>query len=372
MIIGIPPPNCNHYISIDEKEFLLFYTVRKYKFLAESQFDVVGNFRSKSVFVSALRFYILVFSVKHLEYIRVNVNIRPIIFREEKSEIKEGKLKVKRKSVYVLPVLLLIIAFASYYFLSIDKKQHEKTSNITYGENGQKLDLYTPKGTNIPVILYVHGGGWSGGNKENVSAKPAFFTKNGYAFISINYRLHPKVSYEEMAEDVATALRWVYENADTYNLDQERINLMGHSAGGHLIMLVGTNSKYLQANNLSADIIHSLVDLDGPVDLESFIQRLPSYKKVFGGNKNEWAVASPITYAVRQQLPPSFLITRDQNTSTLRFIDIVKRNQNEVLFYGYAKISHSEVTKLIGVPSAGTEAREITNAILTFLNTHNK
>ncbi|GAA3325814.1 hypothetical protein GCM10020331_059200 [Ectobacillus funiculus] len=82
-----------------------------------------------------------------------------------------------------------------------------------------------------------------------------------------------------MAQDVVTALRWVYENADTYNLDQGRINLMGHSAGGHLIMLVGTNPKYLQANNLSTDIIHSLVDLDGPVDLEYFIQRIPSYKK---------------------------------------------------------------------------------------------
>jgi acetyl esterase/lipase len=283
-----------------------------------------------------------------------------------------GKLRVKRKSVYVLPILLLIIAFVSYYFLSIDKKQYEKISNITYGESGQKLDLYTPKGTNIPVILYVHGGGWSRGNKENVSAKPAFFTENGYAFISINYRLHPKASYEEMAQDVVTALRWVYENADTYNLDQGRINLMGHSAGGHLIMLVGTNPKYLQANNLSTDIIHSLVDLDGPVDLEYFIQRIPSYKKVFGENKNEWAVASPITYAVRQPLPPSFLIARKQNTSTLRFIDIVKQNQNEVSFYGYTNISHSEVTKLVGVPSAGTEASEITNSILSFLNTHNK
>lgn len=279
---------------------------------------------------------------------------------------------LKRKNVYILPVLLLIIAFASYYFLSIDKKQYKKISNITYGENGQKLDLYTPKGTNIPVILYVHGGGWSGGNKENVSAKPIFFTKNGYAFISINYRLHPKASYEEMAQDVVTALRWVYENADTYHLDQEKINLMGHSAGGHLIMLVGTNPKYLQADNLSTDIIHSLVDLDGPVDLESFIQRLPSYKKVFGENRNEWAVASPITYAVRKQIPPSFLITRDQNAATLRFIDIVKRNRNEVSFYGYTNISHSDVTKLIGVPSAETEAKEISNTVLTFLDTHNK
>lgn len=288
------------------------------------------------------------------------------------SLFREEKLRLKRKKLYVLPILFLIIAFASYYFLSMDTKQYKKISNITYGKNGQKLDLYTPKGTDIPVILYVHGGGWSRGNKENVSAKPAFFTKNGYAFISINYRLHPKASYEEMAQDVVTALHWVYKNANTYSLDQERINLMGHSAGGHLIMLVGTNHKYLRANSLSTDIIHSLVDLDGPVDLESFIQRLPSYKKVFGENKNDWAVASPITYAIHKQLPPALLITRNQNTSTLRFIDIVKRNQNEVSFYGYTNISHSDVTKQIGVPSAETEAREITNAVLTFLNTNNK
>lgn len=232
--------------------------------------------------------------------------------------------------------------------------------------------MYTPKGTNIPVILYVHGGGWSGGKKENVSAKPTFFTKNGYAFISISYRLHPKVSYEEMAQDVVTALRWVYENAGMYHLDQGKINLMGHSAGGHLIMLIGTNPKYLEASDLSTGIIHSLVDLDGPVDLESFIQRLPSYKKIFGENKSEWAVASPITYAAHQQLPPSFFVAREQNTSTLRFVDILKRNRNEVSFYGYTTISHSDVTKLVGVPSAGTEAKEITNAVLTFLDTHNK
>ncbi|WP_034671981.1 alpha/beta hydrolase [Ectobacillus panaciterrae] len=281
-------------------------------------------------------------------------------------------MRLKRKNVYVLAAFLLMIAVTWYYFLPIDRKQYKTISNITYGEDGQALDLYTPKGTNIPVILYVHGGGWSGGGKENVSAKPAFFAKNGYAFISVNYRLHPKASYEEMAQDVVTALRWVYENADKYNLDQERINLMGHSAGGHLIMLIGTNPKYLQASNLPAGIIHSLVDLDGPVDLESFIQRFPSYKKVFGENKEEWAMASPITYAGHQQLPPSFFVTSKQNTSTLRFIDIVKQNRNEASFYGYTNISHSDVTKLIGVPSAGTEAREITNAMLTFLNTHNK
>ncbi|MGG5252391.1 alpha/beta hydrolase fold domain-containing protein [Neobacillus sp. SM06] len=281
---------------------------------------------------------------------------------------------MKLKTGIGLALCIVLIAAGISFWLQ-KNQQIDKIENIQYGDKlEQKLDIYMPQripiGKKLPVILYVHGGGWTGGNKENVAEKPNFFIKKGYVFISINHRLSPKATYEEMASDVALAIKWVDSHAGEYQLDRRKINLMGHSAGGHLIMLVGTNPKYLQKAGLSPQSIHSIVNLEGPVDLVEFIQWLGSYKKVFGADPKVWKQASPLAYAAEKNLPPMLLVTR-RAASVAGFVKRTQLAGNRVEVFESKTLTHSEVTKLLGDSHASGEAKEMTSAVETFLKDKN-
>ncbi|KYD08113.1 alpha/beta hydrolase [Heyndrickxia sporothermodurans] len=285
-----------------------------------------------------------------------------------------GNKQLKPKLLISFIIFLIVVLGLTFYFYQHVNGQGNKESNLKYGSNRkQTLDLFTPKvqnGEKLPVIIYAHGGGWSGGDKSNVSAKPDFFAEKGYAFISINYRLSPKATYEEMANDVTNAIKWVYDNADNYQFDRSKINLMGHSAGGHLIMLVASNPNYLNNVGLSPKVINSVVNIEGPLDLTDFISRIGSYKKVFGKDQKVWEEASPITYAASKNLPPMFLIDHGSN-SIKKFMDTTKLAGNTVGYFQARTLSHSELTELLGTFKT-EEATIMTNAVFKFLSNLNK
>lgn len=246
--------------------------------------------------------------------------------------------------------------------------------NIKYGDDSkQRLDFYAPNmgsSKKYPVIIYAHGGGWKKGDKANVAAKPSFFTNNGYAFVSVNYRLFPNATYSEMAHDVAAAVKWVYEHAEQLQIDQTRINLMGHSAGGHLVMLIGTNRDYLKQANLPADTIRSIVNLDGPINLSDFLHRNERYKEVFGGSRTIWAEASPISYADGKNLPPMLLVSLSWPSIT-SFMEKSKNAGNTAELFEIHSLSHREITKLLGAENGPEEAVNMTIAVMDFLRAKN-
>ncbi|MDX9975652.1 MAG: alpha/beta hydrolase, partial [FCB group bacterium] len=117
------------------------------------------------------------------------------------------------------------------------------------------LDIYTlsPKPeAPAPVLIWVHGGGWSIGDKSyHMEYKPALFTGEGYCLVSINYRLSPRpfsddpgrIKYPVHEQDVASAIAWVQEHIAQYGGDPSRIALLGHSAGAHLVSIVSTDES---------------------------------------------------------------------------------------------------------------------------------
>lgn len=98
------------------------------------------------------------------------------------------------------------------------------------------LDLYRPAagGARLPVIVFLHGGGWSGGTRTTAPDLSRVFAQDGFAMASIEYRLTPSISFPANVEDVKTAVRWLRANADRFNLEANHIGLWGTSAGGHL------------------------------------------------------------------------------------------------------------------------------------------
>jgi alpha-L-fucosidase 2 len=119
-------------------------------------------------------------------------------------------------------------------------------SNVEYGQaSGEKLllDVCQPKGNGpFPVAIYVHGGGWTGGDKANPDDAPVLdlLTEARFTWFSINYRLAPEHRWPACINDVQTAIRWVKANAARYKGDPSRIALIGYSAGGQLVCFAAT------------------------------------------------------------------------------------------------------------------------------------
>lgn len=197
--------------------------------------------------------------------------------------------------------------------------------NIRYSDKSANdprhlsLDIYPTSQPNAPVMLYVHGGGWRHGNKSNVKAKPAAFNQNGFVFISVDYRLIPEVDIAEQVGDVAAAIAWVKNNIAGYGGDPNRIFLMGHSAGAHLVSLVATDPGYLEANGMTLADIHGVISLDTQaydinILLENASERTARvYEAAFTDDSQMWTRFSPITYVKPgQSIPPFFLVYSGQ------------------------------------------------------------
>jgi len=183
--------------------------------------------------------------------------------------------------------------------------------------HGQTLDLYGHDGKSQipkPVVLYVHGGGWRRGDKAMVGSKPEAFVNRGYLFASVNYRLEDSISPREQAQDVAMAVKWLHEHAGEFGGDPGKIFLMGHSAGAHLVALVGTDERLLKACGLDHGVVRGVVLLDGAgydVPKQVAGARLAMlkelYKNAFGEDELAQREASPVEHVVAGKAYPPFL-----------------------------------------------------------------
>ena len=169
--------------------------------------------------------------------------------------------------------------------------------DVAYGsDKKQRLDVYLPSNPkNASVIVMVHGGAWSKGDKRMdrvVENKAARWNPKGVIFVSLNYRLLPDTNPLKQAEDVANALVYVQNHALEWGGDPTKIVLMGHSAGAHLVSLVSSDpSRYTL-----------LKPWLGTVSLDSAAMNIPKvmgtkhydfYDEAFGSDPAFWEAASP-------------------------------------------------------------------------------
>lgn len=108
----------------------------------------------------------------------------------------------------------------------------ERFDNLSYGDHDRhKIDICRPKGENLPIVVFVPGGGMTGGDKSFYAHIPAFFARNGFIGVGVNYRLAPDFLFPSGAQDVADVIDWLAENAGQYGGDPNAIFLIGQSAG---------------------------------------------------------------------------------------------------------------------------------------------
>jgi acetyl esterase/lipase len=209
------------------------------------------------------------------------------------------------------PLLAVLLATP---ILAVEPKAQRGISYAEPKNERRMLDVYAPsKGKNVPVVVWIHGGGWRRGDKADVHNKPKAFTEKGFVLVSINYRLVPNVKVNEIAGDVAKAIRWTHDHAKDYGGDPNTLFIMGHSAGAQLAALVCTDDRYLKAEKLPLSIIKGCVPVDGdtydvPMQIKTVEEkRAKSYRTTFGDEESQKNLSSVTHVAKGKNIPP-FLI----------------------------------------------------------------
>ena len=239
---------------------------------------------------------------------------------------------------------------------------------LRYGADPlQALDFYPAANGNkrAPLVVFVHGGGWQRGSKDNGTGqwKAPHYTGLGYAFVSINYRLVPAATVEQQGADVASSLRTLIDNAARLGFDPTRIVIMGHSAGAHLVALVGTDETYLRGAGLSFASIDGVIPIDGAAyDVAQQMQDGPgmmkdTYVQAFGSDPARQRALSPTLHTASPNAPAFLIIHVGRDDGVAQSIELesalkqggtrVQRQQ----FDGRGLRGHMEINRSLGDPA---------------------
>ena len=266
--------------------------------------------------------------------------------------------------------------------------------DLAYGDQSRllkkkrvALDIFVParqgKCTPAPVVVWVHGGGWSGGDKANaMEDKISLFNGLGYLFVSVNYRLSPtppaaaadRVKHPIHVQDVARALDWILDNISAgYGGDVKQIAVLGHSAGAHLAALVATDGARLAAHGHKLSALACVGSLDTQaLDVAAVMKAAKgdtktTYENAFGTDAATWKQASPITHvAAGKGIPPFLLVQRGtaaRRAILASFVAALKTASVESTIIDGSSLTHAEVKEMIG--KSGDTV--MTPPLLTFL-----
>lgn len=239
---------------------------------------------------------------------------------------------------------------------------------LAYGKDPlQALDYWPAQDGNrrAPLVVFVHGGGWKRGSKDNASGsyKAPHYTQAGYAYASINYRLVPDARVEDEAADVAAALRYLTDNAARLGFDPGRIVVMGHSAGAHLSALVGTDPRYLQGAGLGLASIRGVIPIDGAAydvprqiaDGGNFMH--DTYLQAFGEDPARQRALSPTFHAAAPNAPAFLLIHvgRQDGVAQNKELEAALKKAGTPVerreFDGKGLKGHMEINRSLGDPA---------------------
>jgi acetyl esterase/lipase len=269
-------------------------------------------------------------------------------------------------------------------FLSQARAQDVKR-NIPYADPAherQVLDVYSPHhAKNLPVVFWIHGGGWQTGDKSSVQIKPQVFLDKGFVFVSTNYRLLPSVDMATIVRDIAKSIRWVHEHIAEHGGDPNRLFIMGHSAGAQLAALICTDDRYLKAEGMSLAITKGCVPVDGDTyDVPAIIETAETRRRVhglpqakfghrekFGNDPAKHRDFSAVTHVTKDKGIPPFLLLYvadhpDTSAQAQRLGKVLKDSGVPVTLFGAKETTHNKINADLGLPDDPT-----TKALFEFL-----
>jgi acetyl esterase/lipase len=189
----------------------------------------------------------------------------------------------------------------------INRNAFDLKSDVAYGPaQRQRLDVYSPKNASkAPVLIFVHGGGWYRGSKEEYPFLGDAFVEKGYVTVIISYRVAPQAVFPAFVQDVASSVRWVKDNIADLGGDPDRIYLMGQSSGAHIASLVALDPRYLREVGLERNAIRAFVGQAGPYDFRDFLE-VDKPTQIAMGPREQWPQTQSINFVDGKQ-PPMLL-----------------------------------------------------------------
>jgi len=216
-------------------------------------------------------------------------------------------------------LLFILSAIAIFLVTSCTSIKHTDLDylNSSYELSATKptLNIFQPKDSTQQhdVLIFVHGGNWDSGSKDTYSILGRNFAEKDFVTVIPGYTLSPFANYDMMTQQITQAILWTKENITSYGGNPNRIFLMGHSAGGHLIALATMNPKYLNDPTLVKGLI---LDDAAALDQYKYLQENPPTKEDYYNitwtkDPEAWLDASPY-YFIDENTPPilTFLGTK--------------------------------------------------------------
>jgi len=254
---------------------------------------------------------------------------------------------------------------ASTVAASAAERRSPAPSELSYGKDRlQQVDYWPGASRTAPLVVFVHGGGWKRGDKSmmNGSAKLSHWQALGYAVASVNYRLVPGATVEQQAQDVADAVALLRRDSGRLGFDNKRIALIGHSAGAHLVALVGTDPAYLKKSGLSYADIKGVIPLDGaaydvPAQMDENARLMgDTYRQAFGTDPARQRALSPTFHAAAPNAP-AFLILhvqrQDGTAQSRELAEALRKGGTPVELQGFGGRGlrgHMEINRELGDP----------------------
>ena len=242
----------------------------------------------------------------------------------------------------------------------------ELLADLPYGTHArQRLDVYRPlQARSAPILLMVHGGAWSKGDKRMgrvVDNKLARWLPQGYLFVSVNYRLLPDAKPLQQVEDIAQALSYVQQHAPQWGGDPQRVVLLGHSAGAHLVSLLSADGAIAKRHAVQPWL--GTVALDSAAfDVDSIMRgkHYRFYDQAFGAEPKYWRAASPY-WRLQPVGVPLLAVCSSKREEACRqaaaFAEHGKQMGRVVQVLPQA-LSHGAINQQLGEPGPYTDAVE--------------
>ena len=217
---------------------------------------------------------------------------------------------------------------------------------------------------NRPIVVWVHGGAWSIGDKAHkIESKVDLFQSNEWIFVSLNYRLSPfpaqinnpdRIKYPDHNNDLADALEWIYQNISNYGGNPQKIALLGHSAGAHLVSLLGTRRVFMEERDIPFSIIKGVASIDTQgYDVRKKVdENIELYVNAFGDDEVLNREASPLYNIEPGKEFPSFFIAKRGRRARIaladEIINTLEKAGVSVDQVNGNPYSHSEINEAIG------------------------
>lgn len=231
--------------------------------------------------------------------------------------------------------------------------------DVAYGSlPEQTLDIYLPsdqKGENSrPVLIFLHGGAWHTGSKNEYLFVGDQFARRGIITVIPDFRLYPEVRFPDFLRDAASALRWVMDHLGELGGDSSRVYLAGHSSGAHMAMMLALDPQWLAQQGVDNGKLAGVIGLAGPYDFLPITE--PLVKKVFA-TANPITISQPVNFVQPGQLPVLLAVglkdSRVNPENSFSLADKLERAGRRVQLLTYPETGHAGILLSISRPLQG-------------------